>query len=144
MKPLLLFAGAAGFIFLAGCASTVSGTHKSVRVTSSPSGALVRFDGTTRGITPTVVHPSTRSDHVIAVDLAGYEPVTIALRRRHSWFLLGNVATGVIPGTAFDIATGAIYTFRPSEIHAELVPTGRHAPEPRAEKRTSGKNRQNL
>lgn len=130
MKLLPLFAGAASML-LAACASAVSGTHKSVRVTSSPSGALVRFDGTTRGITPAVVHPSTRSDHVIAVDLAGYEPLTIALRRRHSWFLLGNVATGIIPGTAFDIATGAIYTFRPSEIHAELVPTGRHARETR-------------
>ena len=109
-------------VVLSSCASALSGTHKSVRVTSDPAGALVRLDGITRGITPAVVHPSTRSDHEVTVELAGYAPFAVRLQRRHSVFLLGNVATGVFPGMSFDAATGAIYTFRPNPIHARLVP----------------------
>jgi PEGA domain len=124
MKLFCLSALLAGSLLLASCASAISGTQKSIRVTSSPSGALVRLDGTTRGITPAVVHPSTRSDHMLAVDLAGYQHMTIPLRRQHSWLLLGNVATGVIPGTVFDMATGAVYTFTPHRIHLDLIPLG--------------------
>lgn len=112
-------------VFLSSCASALSGTQKSVRVTSDPPGALVRLDGTTRGITPAVLHPSTRSDHEVIIELAGYKPFAVALQRRHNALLLGNVATGIFPGVGFDTATGAIYTFRPNPIHAELVPLGR-------------------
>lgn len=110
---------------LTGCASALTGTHKSVRVTSNPPGALVRLDGPTRGITPAVLHPCTRSDHRVSVELAGYEPYEVALVRRHQAMVAGNVANGLFLGTAFDAATGAVWTFRPKNIHAELAPLRR-------------------
>jgi hypothetical protein len=122
MDLLRLFAAATGAVLLSSCASALSGTQRSVRVTSNPPAALVRLDGNTRGITPAVLHASTRSDHIVTVELAGYVPFEVRLERRHDWLLAGNVATGVFPGTAFDLATGAAYTFRPKSIHAELIP----------------------
>jgi hypothetical protein len=109
---------------LSGCASVVSGTYKNVRVTSDPPGALVRLDGTTRGVTPTVLHPSPRSDHRVTIELPGYKPFELVLQRRHDAMLVGNVATGVFPGMGLDAATGAIYTLRPNPVHVDLVPLG--------------------
>ena len=125
MASLQLFAALFALAAFSGCASALSGTHKSVRVTSVPPGALVRLDGTTRGITPTVIHPSTRSDHAVRVELAGYEPHDVELVRRHQVLVAANVVNGLFPGTAFDAATGAVWTFRPKAIHAELMPLGR-------------------
>jgi hypothetical protein len=125
MDRLRLLSAIVAPIFMSSCASALSGTQKSVRVTSNPPGALVRLDGTTRGITPAVLHPSTRSDHEVTIELAGYKPFEVPLQRRHSAMLFGNIATGIFPGMGFDTATGAIYTFRPNPIHAELVPLGR-------------------
>ena len=85
----------------------------------------MRLDGTTRGITPTEVHPSPRRDHDLEVVLAGYEPFELRLQRQHSAWLFGNVVTGVFPGMAFDAATGALYTFRSQSLHIELAPLGR-------------------
>ena len=84
----------------------------------------MRLDGVTRGITPTMVHPSPRRNHDLEVVLAGYQPFELRLERQHSAWLLGNVVSGVFPGMAFDAATGALYTFRSQSLHVELAPLG--------------------
>ena len=122
MKFFRPFAALVALFFLPACASIFAGTHKTVRVTSEPPGALLKLDGDTRAITPGVLHPSTRSDHTVTIELAGYEPYAVKLRRKHSDWEWGNVANGVAPGVAFDAATGAVYRFEPSLIHAKLRP----------------------
>ncbi len=122
MKFFRPVAALAALFFLPACASIVAGTHKTVRVTSQPSGALLKLDGDTRAITPGELHPSTRTDHTVTIELAGYEPYEVKLVRKHSDWEWGNVATGLAPGIAFDGATGAVYRFDPSVIHAKLRP----------------------
>ena len=105
---------------LTGCASVISGTQKSVRVTSDPPGALVRLDGTTRAVTPAVIHPSIRDDHLVTVELAGFGAQRFELKRSHNGWLAANISNGVIPGVLMDVATGAAYSFGVSHIHAEF------------------------
>ncbi|MDB6173099.1 MAG: hypothetical protein JWL59_2410 [Chthoniobacteraceae bacterium] len=124
MNLLRVAVPVAAIAFLSACASVVSGTQKSLRVLSEPSGALVKLDGETRAITPAILHPSTRSDHDITVELAGYAPYHVRLTRRLSAWEVGNVATGIVPGIAFDAATGAIYKFQTDVINAKLRPLG--------------------
>lgn len=106
------------------CASVLAGTHKTVRVTSEPPGAIVRLNGTARGVTPAKLHPSTRSDHTVSIELAGYHPHTVRLVRKLSAWQWANIVTGLAPGIAFDGITGAVYSFHPGEVHADLVPLG--------------------
>ncbi|MES2571783.1 MAG: PEGA domain-containing protein [Verrucomicrobiota bacterium] len=106
------------------CASIVSGTHKSVYVTSEPSGALVKLDGETRAITPAVLHPSLRSNHTVTIELAGYQPAQVRLTRKINSWEFGNIVTGIVPGLAFDAATGAIFQFDTNRIHARFRPVG--------------------
>ncbi len=125
MNFLRLLSAVAALLFLPACASIFTGTHKSIRVTSEPPGALLKLDGDTRALTPGVLHPSTRTDHVVAIELAGYEPYEVRLTRKLSDWEWGNAAVGLAPGVAFDGATGAIYRFEPREIHAKLRPLSR-------------------
>ncbi len=122
LRPLALLAA---LVFLPGCASIVTGTHKTIRVTSDPPGALLKLDGDTRATTPGVLHPSLRSDHVVTIEAAGYEPYEVKLVRKLSDWEFGNAAVGITPGVALDSATGAIYRFEPSEINAQLRPLRR-------------------
>lgn len=109
-------------IFLPGCASIVAGTHKTVRVQSDPPGAIVRLDGDTRAITPGVLHPSTRSNHLVRVEMAGYEPFEVELVRKHSAWEWGNIVFAAAPGVAFDGITGAVYSFHPDRLDVKLQP----------------------
>ncbi len=122
MRTLSILGGMLVLILAPGCASTVAGTQKTLRVTSDPAGALVRLDGVTRALTPGIVHPSTRSDHVVEVLRPGYRPVVVQIRRVHSAWNWGNVVFGLAPGIAFDAATGAIYSFKPDRIDVKLEP----------------------
>ena len=100
------------------------GVRKKMEVRSEPSGALVRLDGVTRGLTPAVLHPSTRSDHVVQVEMPGYEPVEVRLRRGISAWEWGNLLNGLFPGVVYDGATGAVYRFHPGEVVVRLSPRG--------------------
>ncbi len=95
---------------------------KNVRVTSEPPGALVRLDGVTRGLTPAVLHPSTRANHVVRVEMPGFEPAEIPLRRGISAWEWGNSVTGFFPGILYDGLTGAVYRFHPGEVKVQLQP----------------------
>jgi hypothetical protein len=98
----------------------LSGTRKSVRVTSDPPGALVRIDGTTRAVTPAVIYPSIRADHVVTVELAGFPAQRFELKRTHNGWLAANLTNGVVPGVLMDVATGAAYSFSVNRIHTEF------------------------
>ena len=120
VKGLLL--GIPAVFFLTSCASMCGGVRKNVAVRSEPSGALVRLDGVTRGLTPTVLHPSTSSEHMIRVEMPGYVPVEVRLRRGISAWEWGNLANGLFPGVLYDGATGALYRFHPGEVEVRLSP----------------------
>ena len=116
-------AAVCALLALASCASVISGTRKSVRVTSDPPGALVRIDGTTRAVTPAILYPSVRDDHFVTVELAGFAAQRFELKRTHSGWLAANVTNGVIPGVLLDVATGAAWSFRVNHLHATFGAT---------------------
>ncbi len=140
VKRLLM--GIAGALLFSSCASMFGGVEKDVKVTSEPPGALVRLDGVTRGLTPVVLHPSTRFNHQIRVEMPGYESAEIALRRGISAWELGNVLNGLFPGIVYDGATGAIYRFLPGKVEVRLEPRPRKtemSPGARPEKGAEGR-----
>ena len=120
MKRLIF--GICGSVLLTSCASICGGVVKNVRVSSEPPGALVRLDGVTRGLTPAVLHPSTRNNHVVRVEMPGFEPAEIPLRRGISAWEWGNVVNGFFPGILYDGLTGAVYRFHPGEVKVQLQP----------------------
>ncbi len=122
MKILRVLASLMAVLSLSSCASVVAGTHKKIVVRSTPSGALIKLDGVTRALTPGVIHPSTRSDHLLTVELAGHSPVHIPLVRKYSAWNWGNVVTGFAPGIAFDAITGAVYSFHPDRVDVTFRP----------------------
>lgn len=118
MHAIRVIAATTAVFALGACASMIAGTRKSVRVTSDPPGALVRIDGTTRAVTPAVIYPSIRADHLVTVELAGFPAQRFELKRTHSGWLAANLANGVVPGVLMDVATGAAYSFHVNGIHA--------------------------
>jgi hypothetical protein len=119
-RYLRIVPGVGALLLFASCASLISGTRKSIRVTSDPPGALVRIDGTTRAVTPAVIHPSVREDHFVTIELAGFPPQRFELKRRHSGWLAANVTNGVVPGVLLDVATGAAWSFDVAHLHASF------------------------
>jgi len=115
-----VMAALVGWVALTSCASFVSGTHKSIHVTSDPPGALVRIDGTTRAVTPAIIYPSIHENHSVTVELAGYPPQKFELKRSHNAWLAANLTNGVVPGVLLDVATGAAWSFHVDHLHANF------------------------
>jgi len=103
-----------------GCASIMHGTRQEVGVTSTPSGARVFDNGTPLGTTPAVVNLKRRHNHIVRVELDGYQPFEIALTRHVTGWIWGNIFFGGLVGFVIDAADGAIYQLEPENIVAAL------------------------
>ncbi|MBI1953816.1 MAG: hypothetical protein HYS41_06820 [Candidatus Omnitrophica bacterium] len=107
---------------LAGCASIIHGSQQSVRVMSSPSGAVVRVNLNSMATTTPGVLSLNRKEvgYVLTFEKQGYKPVEVSLRRTVDGWLFGNILFGGIVGIVIDFASGSAYKLTPDEVTMAL------------------------
>lgn len=107
-------------ISVSGCATVMGGTTQKVGISSTPSGALVRVNGVSQGKTPLIANLRRKDNHMVKIELEGYEPYETTLTRHVSGWIWGNIIVGGLIGLGIDALTGGLYKLTPTEINAEL------------------------
>lgn len=107
-------------VFLSGCATIMTGPTQKVPVTSNPSGALAKVDGSVSAVTPAIFTLERKTDHTIEISKEGYRTSTVILRHTLSGAAGGNILLGGIIGGAIDAGTGALYKLTPERVDVNL------------------------
>ncbi len=120
MKRLLFIF--ASIVMCSSCATIISGSTQSVMFVSNPTGATVYDNGFAVGRTPLMAQLERRESHLITIELAGYEPFQIMLRRELNAWYLGNLilGPGCLVGLIIDPITGAMYSLSPDYIGVDM------------------------
>lgn len=103
-----------------GCGTVMNGVSQSVGMSSRPTGAEVYLDMMLIGKTPMVADLSRRDNHIVRLELMGYEPYEIAFSRKASQWVWGNLVFGGVIGLAVDAITGGLYVLTPEQVMAEF------------------------
>lgn len=96
------------------------GTRQNIGISSNPTHAQVWIDNQYMGQSPMIVELSRKYNHMIRLELQGYQPYEIACTRQLSGWVFGNVVFGGLIGLAVDAITGGIYRLTPEQVQAEL------------------------
>ncbi|NGX41932.1 MAG: hypothetical protein K940chlam7_00206 [Chlamydiae bacterium] len=107
-------------ITLSSCATIMHGTTQTVGIASNPTSANVWVDRRFVGNTPTIVEMSRKDNHVVRIELEGYQPYEATFTRQMSGWVFGNLAFGGVIGLAVDAVSGGIYVLTPDHIQAEM------------------------
>ena len=108
-------------VALTGCCSIIHGTRQDVGVTSAPPGATVKIDNIQSGNTPVIAKLTRKDNHVVRIELAGYQPFDATLTRSVSGWVWGNIVFGGLIGLAVDAIDGGMYKLTPEQVSATLV-----------------------
>ena len=73
------------------------------------------------GLTPQIVNLERGSNHVVKLELDGYEVYETQITRKISFWFWGNALNGFIPGMVTDMFTGSMYNLLPEKISVELI-----------------------
>lgn len=106
---------------LTSCATMMHGTRQSVGIASNPTNACVWVDRTLVGNTPVIVEMSRKDNHIVRIELDGFQPYEVHFTRQLSGWVFGNIVFGGLIGLAVDACTGGIYMLTPEQIQAELL-----------------------
>ena len=101
---------------MAGCASIVNGDHQKVTVMSKPSHARLSVDNIDVGVTPKQINLLRKNEHVIKLDLAGYQTTSIPWQKTVSGWFFDNIFIGGLIGIAVDALDGAMYKLTPAQM----------------------------
>jgi uncharacterized protein YceK len=113
-------AGGIAIASMSGCATIMHGTKQDVGISSTPTGASVMIDNTINGVTPVVAKLRRKENHVVRIQMAGYQPFETTLTHSVSGWVWGNVAFGGLIGLAVDAASGGIYKLTPEQVEGSL------------------------
>ncbi|PWJ39258.1 PEGA domain-containing protein [Sediminitomix flava] len=129
MKTRLFYSLLVLFL-LTGCASIVHGPSQLVNFSSQPSGAKIFIDGKEYGQTPSTVslkrmgrlkgEASTKQSYNVKVELEGFYPYEVIIKREMDGWFLGNILFGGLVGIIIDAASGAMYKLTPDQVIAQL------------------------
>jgi hypothetical protein len=108
-------------VILGGCCSIIHGTRQDVGISSAPTGAAIKVDNVPSGNTPLVAKLTRKDNHVVHIELAGYQPVDMTLTRKVSGWVWGNIVFGGLIGLAVDAIDGAFYNLTPEQLSATLA-----------------------
>ncbi|MBI5807744.1 MAG: PEGA domain-containing protein [Ignavibacteriales bacterium] len=109
-------------IFFNACSTVLNTTTQELEIKTTPPNAKITIDGKRFGLTPQVVNIDRGSNHVVKIELDGYETYETQITRKISIWFWGNVLNGFIPGMVTDMFTGAMYNLHPENINVELIP----------------------
>ena len=119
---------AAAVMALCGCATIIhGGGSQDIGFASSPSGAQVTVDGNAAGKTPMIASLKRGDNHVVRIELAGYQPYEATLTRSVSGWVWGNILFGGLIGLAVDALSGGLYTLSPEQVQGTLTPNAPRA-----------------
>jgi hypothetical protein len=107
-----------------GCASIMHGTSQKVGISSSPTGATVTVDNKPLGNTPLFADLKRGEEHVVTIEMAGYEKSQLTVTKSVSGWVWGNIVFGGLIGLAVDAISGGLYNLSPEQLHAELRKNG--------------------
>lgn len=103
------------------CATIVHGTRQSISISSMPSEACVWVDRTFVGRTPIIVEMTRKDNHVVCIQLEGYQPYEAVFTRQMSGWVFGNIVFGGVIGLAVDAISGGLYKLTPEQVHAQMA-----------------------
>ena len=106
---------------LVSCASIIHGTSQDVGFSSTPPGAFVTVDNHPECTTPCVAHLKRKDNHVVKMDLNGYQTFSATLTREASGWVWGNIVFGGLVGLVVDAVDGGFYNLTPKHVTATLV-----------------------
>ena len=107
-----------------GCASIMHGTTQKIGISSSPSGAKVTVGDKVEGETPLFAELDRGTEHIVKIDLPGFETAEMTLTKSVSGWVWGNIVFGGIIGLVVDASTGGLYELSPAQLNAELQESG--------------------
>src|SRR3989338_4181214 len=84
------------------CATIISGTRQKVGISSDPVGASVTIDNQNQGRTPLIVRLDRDDNHIVKIDLHGYQPYQTTLNKKLNGWLFGNILFGGVIGIIID------------------------------------------
>jgi hypothetical protein len=113
---------AAASLLLAGCASIMHGTSQDIGLSSNPTNAKVTVDGQPHGNTPVVVKLARKDNHIVRMELDGYQPFEATLTRGTSGWVWGNIVFGGVIGLAVDAMTGGLYKINENQVAGTMLP----------------------
>lgn len=108
-------------IFFNACSTVLNTTTQELEIKTTPPNAKITIDGKRFGLTPQNVNIDRGSNHVVKIELDGYETYETQITRKISIWFWGNVLNGFIPGMVTDMFTGAMYNLHPENINVELI-----------------------
>ena len=112
---------AALLVSLAGCASIMHGTSQDVGLSSTPTNAKVTVDNKELGHTPVIAKLSRKDNHIVKMEIDGYQPFEATLTRKTSGWVWGNIVFGGLIGLAVDAGTGGMYQLTPEQVAGQLA-----------------------
>lgn len=115
---------------LTSCATIINTTTQNVEIASEPQNARLTIDGKKFGITPQVVNIERGSNHVIKLELDGYEPYETQVTRKISAWYWSNILNGFIFGGVFDYLNGSMYELLPVKMNIQLQEAKPQPPPP--------------
>jgi PEGA domain len=129
MKKLsVLMIIAAGFALLTACSTILNTTTQEIEIKSTPPNAKITIDGRKFGTTPQTVNLERGSNHIVKLDLDGYDLYETQLTRKISAWFWGNILNGILPGVLTDFISGAMYRLLPENLDLELHPAKQEKP----------------
>lgn len=120
-RPIVVLAAALSF---GACASIMHGTKQDIGISSSPTNAKVTVDNMPLGQTPLVAKLARGDNHIVKIELDGYQPFEATLTKKVSGWVWGNIVFGGIIGLAVDAITGGLYNLTPEQLSAQLLRQG--------------------
>ncbi|KAF0150999.1 MAG: hypothetical protein FD143_2335 [Ignavibacteria bacterium] len=107
-------------MLLSNCSTVLNTTTQNVEIRSVPENAKITIGGKKFGLTPQVVNIERGSNHVVKIELDGYEPYETQITQKISIWFWGNALNGFLPGMLIDMFTGSMYNLLPDGISVEL------------------------
>lgn len=111
----------AACLYLASCASIVTGNHDVLSVHSTPNGARFTTDTGASGVTPAQLEVVDNIDVKFSFELEGFQPAEVLAEKHISGWIWGNILIGGIIGLIIDVASGGMHT-HDGEVHVTLLP----------------------
>lgn len=118
------------FFILTSCASIIHGPTQSVDITSQPAGATITIDGQEYGQTPKTIElkrkgrlkgeASEKKMYNVKVELDGFYPYELKIKREMDGWFLGNLLFGGLLGIIIDASNGSMYKLTPDQIIAQM------------------------
>lgn len=124
MVCISLLGGLAIGLLAVGCGTIIHGTNQDIGVSSTPSGASVTVDNKSYGKTPAIVKLSRKDNHIVKIELAGYQPFEATITKSVSGWVWGNILFGGLIGLAVDAISGGLYKLSPEQVSGMLSKEG--------------------